>query len=102
MARPEAVEVDGHERRPRPAEVAAHPECDLLVHALGHDVAARILAHVRGPTRPPHVSGNRLEEPGGKLGERRLPGAVLAGQRDHLAAANLEVRYRDDPLAVRV
>src|SRR6266545_2044827 len=86
----EAVEPELSERPPRPPEVAADRERDLLVHPLLDEVAAGILRQVRPPAPPLDPAGSRLEQTGRELGEGRLAGAVRAGERDDLAAAKRE------------
>jgi hypothetical protein len=41
--------------------------------------------------RDAHVSGGRVDEPAGDLGQRRFAGAVRPEEADDLALANVEV-----------
>ena len=84
-----ARETDLGERTARARRIGA--ERDLVVRPLAHEIAARDpgAATSRGPCAST-VPALRLEQPGGELGERRLPRAVRPGERDDLAAAQLE------------
>ena len=83
------AEPDLRDRFARPRLVGA--ERDLVEHALRDEVTPGILAQVRR-AGVPDLARRRVEQPGRDLGQRRLPGAVRTGQRDDLAAANLERR----------
>ena len=98
MALEVVAEPDLRDRFACPRLVGA--ERDLVEHALGDEVTPGILAQVRG-TGVPDLARRRVEQPGRDLRERRLPDAVRPGQRDDLAAANLERRTVErDPVAV--
>ena len=98
MALEVVAEPDLSDRCTRPRLVGT--ERDLVEHALGDEVTPGILAQVRR-TRVPDLARRRVEQPRRDLRERRLPGAVRTGQRDDLAATNLERRILErDAVAV--
>ncbi len=85
VARLRACETDSGEHLPRAQKIGA--KRNLLVGALAHEVAARILEeHRRGPAAN-DSAGLRLEQSCDELRERRLPRAVRPGERDDLPAA---------------
>src|SRR5918996_3365232 len=62
---------------------------------------SRLLRAVADPARDRELAGVRTNEPGADPKQRRLPGAVLADQRDHLAGRDRQRRVvEDDALLV--
>src|SRR2546423_164549 len=73
MTRLEAGQPHLRERPPRLGEVAAYGQRDLLVGALGNEIAARVLAQVAGAAPALHTARPRGGQARGELGERPPP-----------------------------
>ena len=80
----------------------AGTERDLVFRPLAHEIAARVLEQERRTPRARDRAALHVEQSRGELGERGLARAVRAGERDDLAAAQLERDAIEDPWAVAV